>query len=198
MKNGRDDVKRRLYRVVGGTLTADDPTMIERVRHLSTQARAPAPHYEHAEIGFNYRMSNLLAAVGCAQLEQLDEKVSRRREINAAYREALADVPGVAFPPTLADDHTNEWLTIVLLDERANAGPDEVRRHLETLDIEARPTWKPMHLQPVYADAPMRGGDVAARVFATGLCLPSGSSLTDDDQQRVVDGVRALLAPDGP
>jgi dTDP-4-amino-4,6-dideoxygalactose transaminase len=182
----------------GGMLTADDPVVVERARHLSTQARQPAPHYEHAEIGFNYRMSNLLAAVGCAQLEQLDEKVSRRREINAAYREALADVPGVAFPPTLADDHTNEWLTIVLLDERANAGPDEVRRHLETLDIEARPTWKPMHLQPVYADAPMRGGDVAARVFATGLCLPSGSSLTDDDQQRVVDGVRALLAPDGP
>src|SRR5262249_30433377 len=111
--------------------------------------------------------------------------------------DALADVPGLSFPPTLADDHANEWLTIVLLGPEAAAGPDDVRRHLETLDIEARPTWKPMHLQPVYGDAPMRGGEVAARVFATGLCLPSGPSLTDDDQQRVVDGVRALLAPDG-
>jgi dTDP-4-amino-4,6-dideoxygalactose transaminase len=180
----------------GGMLVADDDAVVEQARHLATQARQPAAHYEHEEIGFNYRLSNLLAALGCAQLEQIDDKVARRTEINATYRDALADVPGLSFPPVVADNEPNHWLSIVLLDPTiAAATTDVVRVHLETLDIEARPTWKPMHQQPVYRSAPMRGGAVADQVFATGLCLPSGSSLTDDQQQQVIAGVRSVLVP---
>ena len=168
----------------GGMLTADDPTMIERVRHLSTQARAPAPHYEHAEIGFNYRMSNLLAAVGRAQLEGLPAKVRRRREINARYREAFAGVDGIGFMPDAGAGRPTNWLTVVTV-----ADPTAVRLHLESLDIEARPAWKPMHLQPLFADCERRGGAVAEEIFRTGLCLPSGSVMTDADVDRVVAGV---------
>jgi pyridoxal phosphate-dependent aminotransferase EpsN len=170
----------------GGMLAGDDDELIERARHLSTQARDPAPHYEHSTIGFNYRMSNLLAALGRAQLEGLPPKVMRRREINAAYRAALADVPGIRFLPDDPDGEPTNWLTVVLLDD-----PVPVREHLESLDIEARPAWKPMHLQPVFADCEMRGGAVAEEIFHHGLCLPSGSAMTDADVARVVEGVLA-------
>ena len=173
----------------GGMLTADDASLIERARHLSTQARDPAPHYEHSEIGFNYRMSNLLAALGRAQLESLPGKVARRREINAAYRSALADLPHVDFLPNAPDGEPTNWLTVVTLDE-----PARVRDHLESLDIEARPAWKPMHLQPVFEGCPMRGGAVAEEIFHRGLCLPSGSAMTDADVERVVAGVREVCA----
>jgi pyridoxal phosphate-dependent aminotransferase EpsN len=169
-------------------LAGDDPALIERARHLSTQARDPAPHYEHSEIGFNDRMSNLLAALGRAQLEALPAKVARRRAINAAYRDALADVPGVGFLPNAPDGEPTNWLTVITVDD-----PTPVRKHLESMDIEARPAWKPMHLQPVFADCEMRGGAVAEEIFRRGLCLPSGSSMTDADVARVVDGVRAVL-----
>ncbi|HEY3672905.1 MAG TPA: aminotransferase class I/II-fold pyridoxal phosphate-dependent enzyme [Acidimicrobiia bacterium] len=168
----------------GGMLAGDDAAQIERARHLSTQARDPAAHYEHSEIGFNYRMSNLLAALGRAQLEGLPAKVQRRREINAAYRDALGDVPGIGFLPNAPDAEPTNWLTVVTLDD-----PTPVREHLESLEIEARPAWKPMHLQPVFADCEMRGGAVAEEIFRRGLCLPSGSSMTDADIARVVDGV---------
>jgi dTDP-4-amino-4,6-dideoxygalactose transaminase len=171
----------------GGMLAGDDPMVIARARHLSTQAREHAPHYEHREIGFNYRMSNLLAAVGRAQLEGLPDKVRRRREINAAYRAAFAEVPGVGFLPNAPDGEPTNWLTVVTLDD-----PTPVREHLESLDIEARPAWKPMHLQPVFADCEMRGGAVAEEIFRHGLCLPSGSAMTDDDVARVVHGVREV------
>jgi dTDP-4-amino-4,6-dideoxygalactose transaminase len=173
----------------GGMLAGDDPTLIERARHLSTQARDPAPHYEHTEIGFNYRMSNLLAALGRAQLEGLPAKVRRRREVNAAYRAAFAESPGVGFLPNAPEGEPTNWLTVITLDD-----PIKVREHLATLDIEARPAWKPMHLQAVFAGCEMRGGAVAEEIFRRGLCLPSGSSMTDDDVQRVVDGVRAALS----
>jgi dTDP-4-amino-4,6-dideoxygalactose transaminase len=172
----------------GGMLAGDDPALITRTRHLSTQARDPAPHYEHSEIGFNYRMSNLLAAVGRAQLEGLPAKVARRRAINAAYREAFADVPGVGFLPNAPDGVPTNWLTVITLPD-----PTPVREHLESLDIEARPAWKPMHLQAVFGDCEMRGGAVAEEIFRHGLCLPSGSSMSDADVARVVDGVRAML-----
>jgi dTDP-4-amino-4,6-dideoxygalactose transaminase len=174
----------------GGMLAGDDPGMIQRARHLSTQARDPAPHYEHTEIGFNYRMSNLLAAVGRAQLEGLAGKVNRRREINAAYRAAFADVSSIDFLPNAPDGEPTNWLTVITIDD-----PTPVREHLESLDIEARPAWKPMHLQPVFADCAMRGGDVAESIFQRGLCLPSGSAMTEADVQRVVDGVRQVVAP---
>jgi dTDP-4-amino-4,6-dideoxygalactose transaminase len=174
----------------GGMLVADDPALIERARHLSTQAREPAPHYEHAEIGFNYRMSNLLAALGRGQLEGLPAKVARRRAINARYREAFAEVAGIGFLPNASFGEPTNWLTVITVDD-----PTRIREHLESLDIEARPAWKPMHLQPVFASCAMRGGAVAEEIFRTCLCLPSGSSMADTDVDRVVDGVLASRAP---
>jgi len=176
----------------GGMLASDDERLVERARHLSTQAREPAPHYEHRDIGFNYRMSNLLAALGRAQLESLPAKVARRREINAAYRAAFAEVPGVGFLPNAPEGEPTNWLTVITLDD-----PTPVREHLESLDIEARPAWKPMHLQPAFAGCEMRGGAVAADVFRRGLCLPSGSAMTDADVDRVVSAVLESLRTRG-
>ncbi len=167
----------------GGMLASRNEEWIEHARKLSTQARDPAPYYEHTEIGFNYRLSNLLAAVGRAQLEVLPERVDARRRINARYRELL---PDVEFMPEAGYGHGNCWLTCIQVDE-----PERIRQALEAEDIEARPLWKPMHLQPIYRDAPMFGGDVSARLFAHGLCLPSGSALSEADQDRVVEIVRA-------
>lgn len=173
-------------------LVSDRRDMVDSARHLATQARDPAPHYEHSEIGFNYRLSNLLAAVGRGQLRRLPEMVQRRREINRRYRQALADVPGITFMPALADSDPNYWLTVMTLDSHQyNASPEEVRKHLEHLDIEGRPAWKPMHLQPAFAASPVRGGRVAEEIFRTGLCLPSGSSMSDDDVDRVANAVKS-------
>ncbi len=174
----------------GGMLVAESAEAIERVRFLATQARDPAPHYEHTVMGFNYRMSNLLAALGRGQLANLPGKVERRRAINAAYRAAFTDVPGIAFMPNFAGGEPTNWLTVVTVDEAAfGASPTQIREHLESLDIEARPAWKPMHLQPLFADNPCRGGRVAEEIFRTGLCLPSGSAMTESDIERVVTGV---------
>jgi dTDP-4-amino-4,6-dideoxygalactose transaminase len=179
----------------GGMLVSDDRALVERARFLASQARDPAPHYEHSTVGFNYRMSNLLAAVGRGQLRHLDEKVARRRAINRRYRAALADLPGVGFLPDAAGGEPTNWLTVITLDPAsAAATPEELRVALEAADIEARPAWKPMHLQPVFAGAERLGGQVAERIFATGLCLPSGSSLTPDDQERVIATIRSVLA----
>jgi dTDP-4-amino-4,6-dideoxygalactose transaminase len=173
----------------GGMLVGDSPGLIERARHLSTQARDPAPHYEHSEIGFNYRMSNLLAALGRGQLEGLPAKVARRRAINARYRAAFAGVAGIGFLPNAGFGEPTDWLTVITVDEGTfGASPTRIREHLESLDMEARPAWKPMHLQPVFADCEMRGGAVAEEIFRTGLCLPSGS-LTDADVDRVAAAV---------
>jgi dTDP-4-amino-4,6-dideoxygalactose transaminase len=170
----------------GGALLSDDGAKIEHARKLSTQARDPAPHYEHTELGFNYRLSNLLAAVGRAQLEALPERVETRQRINARYRELL---PDVEFMPEAAYGRSNCWLTCILVDE-----PERVRQALEAEDIEARPLWKPMHLQPFFAGSPVYGGDVSAGLFARGLCLPSGSALADADQQRIAEIVLATSA----
>jgi dTDP-4-amino-4,6-dideoxygalactose transaminase len=176
----------------GGMLVTEDGGVADRARYLATQAREPAPHYEHVEVGFNYRLSNLLAAVGRAQLRGLAGKVARRRAIEARYRETLERLPGVRFAPG-ADGHQepNGWLTCLTIDARA-AGVDReaVRQRLRSAGIEARPVWKPMHLQPLFAGSRVVGGDVSRRLFDDGLCLPSGSSLTDADQ----DEVCALIA----
>ena len=179
----------------GGMLATADQRMAEHARHLATQAREPAPHYEHVDIGFNYRMSNLLAAVGRGQLDTLDEKVARRRLIAERYRELLGDLPGVGLHP---DDGlwgvSNSWLTCLTIDP-AIAGTDReaVRTHLRSLGIEARPVWKPMHLQPVFGGARTLGGAVAGRLFDRGLCLPSGSSLTDAEQAEICAEITAAL-----
>jgi dTDP-4-amino-4,6-dideoxygalactose transaminase len=174
----------------GGMLVADDPAVVERARYLSTQARNAAPYYEHSELGFNYRMSNLLAAVGRGQLQNLRNKVARRRAVNRAYRAALADAPGIGFMPDAPKGSPTNWLTVITVDEQAfGSSPTRIREHLETLDIEARPAWKPMHLQPLYRECPVRGGAVAEEIFRTGLCLPSGSAMTESDIERVVEGI---------
>jgi dTDP-4-amino-4,6-dideoxygalactose transaminase len=176
----------------GGMLITKDAEVAERARHLATQARDPAPHYEHSEVGYNYRLSNLLAAIGRGQLLHLEQKVARRRVIAARYVEALRDLPGVVFPKAAEDADWNGWLTTLTIDPKVTGVDREaVRLHLRAHGIEARPVWKPMHLQPLFAGAQLLGGAVAADVFERGLCLPSGSSLIEAHHERVIEIARA-------
>jgi pyridoxal phosphate-dependent aminotransferase EpsN len=171
-------------------LLSHNRAWIERARYLATQARKPVLHYEHTEVGFNYRMSNLLAAVGRGQLLSLEQRVAQRQANNHFYRTHLAEVPGIGFMPLAPYGVPNCWLTCLTIDQDLfGAGPATVMARLEEVDIEARPIWKPMHLQPAYKIARVVGGAVAERIFATGLCLPSGSNLTVADRLRVVDAV---------
>jgi pyridoxal phosphate-dependent aminotransferase EpsN len=176
----------------GGALVSSRQDWIDHARKLSTQARDPAPHYQHSEIGFNYRLSNLLAAVGRAQLEVLPDRVAARRAVRTRYRAALGHLPGLAFLDDAPYGVGNAWLTCHTVDPAAfGADREQIRKALEAEDIEARPVWKPMHLQPVFATASIRGGARAAALFDRGLCLPSGSSLTAADQDRVIAIVNA-------
>ncbi len=182
----------------GGMLVADDPALIVRARKLSTQAREPAPHYEHTEIGFNYRMSNVLAGIGRGQLRVLDQRVAQRRRVFETYREALADLPQVRWMPEPEGMRSTRWLTCFTLDgEGAHEKCCRVMRSLERHSIEARPVWKPMHLQPIFKDAPYfqhkLGQDVSAGLFSAGICLPSGSNLTNAQLVSVVDNLRRAL-----
>jgi dTDP-4-amino-4,6-dideoxygalactose transaminase len=182
----------------GGALVTDDERVAQRVRHLATQAREPVRHYEHVDIGFNHRLSNLLAALGSAQLGGLAGKVARRRAIHARYEAGLAGLPGltVADPEDAAEAAAgtlpNRWLTCVSVDpQEAPVGRDGIIDALAADGIEARPVWKPMHLQPVHAGRVTLGGSVADRAFAHGLALPSSSALRDDEVDEVVGRVRA-------
>lgn len=177
----------------GGMVVTDDDRLARRIRHLATQAREPAAHYEHVEVGFNERLSNLLAAFGRGQLADLDRRIARRRQLFERYAQALGDRHGVAFMPEATYGRCTRWLTCLTIDPASGVTPEDVRVHLESLDIESRPTWKPMHLQPVFAGAPARLDGTSDRVFATGLCLPSGSSMSDADQERVIDALAAVL-----
>lgn len=185
----------------GGALVCDDPEMAAHVRYLATQARQPVVHYEHVDVGYNYRMSNVLAALGRAQLERLPSMMQRRRHWRDRYQEIFAGVAGTHVlgrepgRTETDDDHDNWWLTSVVIDpEVAGFSSDDLREHLTPLDIEARPLWKPMHLQPVYADRPSYANGVSERLFRTGLSLPSGSALTDDQFARVADAIEDFLA----
>jgi dTDP-4-amino-4,6-dideoxygalactose transaminase len=170
----------------GGMLVSDDSALVERVRFLATQARDPAPHYQHSTIGFNYRMSNVLAAIGRGQLRVLAERIAARRRNFERYKAAFSMVPGIEFMPISARGGANYWLTCITIDpENFGAGREDVRLALEKRNIDARPVWKPLHSQPVFAHCRKRGGAVAETAFARGLCLPSGSSLTDSDFDRV-------------
>ncbi|HUI03241.1 MAG TPA: aminotransferase class I/II-fold pyridoxal phosphate-dependent enzyme [Acidimicrobiales bacterium] len=172
----------------GGMLVSHDAALIERARHLATQAREPEVHYEHLRMGFNYRLSNLLAALGVAQLAGLDRRMARRHAVNARYRAELGHLPGISFMPRAPYGEPNDWLTCILVDPDAHGRTrEDIRSLLEARDIESRPTWKPLHLQPLFRDAPAVGGGVAAAIFERGLCLPSGSNLSDADQGRVID-----------
>jgi dTDP-4-amino-4,6-dideoxygalactose transaminase len=181
----------------GGALVTADAGLARRARFLATQAKDDAPHYQHSEVGYNYRLSNLLAGIGRGQMELLPDRVKRRREIFNWYREHLAGLPGLVLAPATepAGSRANRWLTTLLLDPAATpATPESVRQHLETRRIESRPLWKPMHLQPLFASAPMYGGAVCAGLFARGLCLPSGTAMGDEELRRVAKAVREALA----
>jgi dTDP-4-amino-4,6-dideoxygalactose transaminase len=173
----------------GGGALVGDAEAVARARYLASQARSPVLHYEHDEVGFNYRLSNLLAAVGRAQLAGLPRRIDRRHQINARYRSALGDQPGLSFMPWDERGRPNGWLTVALLDPSFGASPVDVCAALERADIEARPAWKPMHLQPLFADVPVEGGSVAEDLYRRGLCLPSGSAMTDDEVDRVAQAV---------
>ena len=170
----------------GGMLASDDADLIAQARFLSQQARDAAPHYEHSKIGFNYRMSNILAAIGRGQLAVLDERVNAKRRVFEKYQVALKDVAGLEFMPEAPYGQSNRWLTVVLISpDQFGADRETVRLALEKENIEARPVWKPMHLQPVFEGRRCVGGSVAEDLFRRGLCLPSGTAMSDDDIQRV-------------
>jgi dTDP-4-amino-4,6-dideoxygalactose transaminase len=156
----------------------------------------PAPHYEHTEIGFNYRLSNLLAAPGRGQLQSLGAKVERRRAIRREYMNALVGYPGIDFLSEASYGRSNAWLTCITVDpQRLGMTRDDIRLHLEARNIESRPVWKPMHLQPVFRSCRVRRGDVSQRLFEQGLCLPSGSALTPAEQALVIEAVEELCGP---
>ena len=178
----------------GGMLVSDNADFIAHARKLATQAREPVPHYEHKEIGYNYRMSNILAAIGRGQLRVLDERVRRKREIFEYYHQALQDLPGIDFMPEAPWGRHNRWLTVITIDpHKFGATREDVRLALEAENIEARPVWKPMHLQPVYRGCEVIGGAVAEELFDKGLCLPSGTAMSEEDMARVVEVIRAQM-----
>ncbi len=181
----------------GGALLSENEAHIRKARFLSTQAREPVPHYEHLEVGFNYRLSNICAAIGRAQLEALDARVSRKHEIYAAYRKGLSQLPGVSFLEDPPGTVSNRWLAVVFIDpEVAGVTAEDVRVALEQHNIESRPLWKPMHLQPVFEGAESMGGALSEQMFRQGLGLPSGTAMTEVDQQRVIGlVVKAVLSP---
>ena len=177
----------------GGMLVAHDPARVEKARFWSQQARDPGVAYEHTEMGYNYRMSNVLAGVGRGQLEVLEDRVEARRAVAFRYRDAFADLPGISLMPQAPYGRHTNWLSVFLLDERAfGATRSDVIAALQQENIESRPVWKPMHLQPLFADAPRIGGTVAEDLFRRGICLPSSSSLTLADQERVIGLVRGV------
>lgn len=177
----------------GGMLASNDGDLIARARKLSSQAREAAVHYEHAEIGYNYRMSNVLAAIGRGQLRVLQQRIEARRRNFDFYRAALGDLPGIEFMPEAPWSYHTRWLTTLTIDPaQFGADREQVRLALESQNIESRPVWKPMHMQPVFAPYRRVGGERAEHLFDRGLCLPSGSSLTEPDLQRIADLIRSV------
>lgn len=177
----------------GGMFVSSDAGLVERARFLSQQARDPAPHYQHSEVGYNYRMSNLLAAVGRGQLASLEDRVARRRGNFEFYRKAIGGLPGVDFMPEAPYGRCTRWLTCMTIDPgRFGATREDIRLGLEREDIESRPLWKPMHMQPVFKDCRVRGGAVSGELFERGLCLPSGTALRETDLERIAGIVKAF------
>ena len=179
----------------GGALICPNEDAGKRVTFYATQARENRPYYYHEVIGYNYRLSNVSAGIGCGQMDVLEDHVARRREIHSLYTEGLKDLDNViVFDNPSKDYNSNFWLTTILIDPKCGITPDEVRIALNEENIETRLLWRPMHMQPIYKDAPYYGGDVCEKLFEQGLCLPSGSSLTDSDIKRVIEALRKVLA----
>lgn len=183
----------------GGMLVTDDEQFAHRARKLATQARDDAPHYEHSEIGYNYRLSNVLAGIGRGQLRVLDDRVAARRRVFEMYRERLGDLQGITFMPEAPWGRSSRWLTCILIDPQVfGADREQVRLALEAENIESRPVWKPMHLQPAYQQYEVIGGSISEALFRDGLCLPSGSSLSDADIDRISTTIRNLARNTAP
>ena len=178
----------------GGALICRTEEEAKQTKFYATQARDAAPHYQHTHIGYNYRMSNICAGIGRGQMFVLNDHVSRRREIHDLYTSLLKDVDGIEVMQN-PDENTesNFWLTCILVDpQKAGKTREDIRLKLEAENIETRPLWKPMHLQPVFVDAPFYGNGTSERLFDVGLCLPSGPTLTNEDIKRVVDVIKAI------
>jgi dTDP-4-amino-4,6-dideoxygalactose transaminase len=177
----------------GGMLISEDSSLISKAKFLATQARDPAPHYQHSEIGYNYRLSNVLAGIGRGQLRVLADRVNARRHNFERYHEALSDLPGIEFMPEAAYGRSTRWLSCLTINpEQFGYDREQVRLALATQQIESRPVWKPLHMQPVFAGCEAIGGQVSESLFEQGLCLPSGSNLAEADLDRVIDAIRAL------
>lgn len=179
----------------GGALQSNDEEAIAKARFLATQAKDSAPHYEHSTVGYNYRMSNIAAAIGVGQLQVLNDRVTARRANHTFYQDLFAAVDGVHFLEEPQGFFSNRWLSCILMEQSENEklSPEKFRLHLERDNIETRPLWKPMHLQPLYKNAPYFGGQVAEKLFQKGLCLPSGSNLTLQDKKRIQKSIEAFL-----
>ncbi|WP_373512138.1 aminotransferase class I/II-fold pyridoxal phosphate-dependent enzyme [Persicitalea sp.] len=179
----------------GGALLSENDSYIEKAKFLATQARDDAPHYQHSEIGYNYRLSNVCAGIGRGQLEVIDERVAQRRANFDFYQEELGGLPGVDFQPEPEGHFSNRWLTCLTIDPKQSGGVtrEMVCLALEGKNIESRPLWKPMHQQPVFTDAPCFGGKVAENLFEVGLCLPSGSNLETTDRQQIASKIKSLF-----
>jgi dTDP-4-amino-4,6-dideoxygalactose transaminase len=179
----------------GGMLVSDEPELVAKARFLATQARDPAPHYQHSEIGYNYRLSNVLAGIGRGQLQVLKERVQARRRNFEIYQKALGHIPGIEFMPEADFGRATRWLTCLTIDPVAfGCDREQIRLALAKRQIETRPVWKPLHLQPVFADCETIGGAVAEDLFARGLCLPSGSNLTIEDLEQVIGAISAVYS----
>jgi len=174
----------------GGMLVSDDENIVARARFLATQARDPAPHYQHSVVGYNYRLSNVLAGIGRGQLRVLEDRVNARRHNFETYQQALGKLPGIEFMPEASFGRATRWLTCLTIDPAAfGVDREQVRLELGKQLIEARPVWKPLHLQPVFAECESIGGAISEELFDRGLCLPSGSNLKQEELQRVIDAI---------
>lgn len=178
----------------GGMLVTRSKEIADGARFLSTQARDPAPHFEHSTFGYNYRLSNVCAAIGIGQMEVLQDRVATRRAINRRYRAAL-DIPGISFMPEPDGYHSSKWLTAISVDPgKAGVSREDIRKMLLKSKIESRPLWKPMHMQPVFNGARYVGFGVDEKLFDTGLCLPSGSDMAEEQQTEVIELIKTLMA----
>lgn len=178
----------------GGALVSDNLKYIEKARFLATQARDKAPHYQHSEVGYNYRMSNIVAGIGRGQLEVLENRISKRRENNQFYRKFFSDYDFISFQNEPYGHFSNYWLTTILIGaNKQGVSSESIRLKMEAENIETRPLWKPMHMQPVFSGYPVYQTGVSEQLFYSGLCLPSGSNLTDDEKERIIDQLSKIL-----
>jgi dTDP-4-amino-4,6-dideoxygalactose transaminase len=170
----------------GGMLISKNPDIIQKAKFLSTQARDDAPHYEHSHIGYNYRMSNVLAGIGRGQLKVIEERVKAKRNICEYYKQEIGNLPGIEFQPELNNSKSNKWLTSITIDpKKSNTDREKIRKNLQIENIDSRPLWKPMHLQPIFKGVPSYVNGISEKLFKNGLCLPSGTNLSQKDLERI-------------